>query len=223
MIHINFFFSIEITVIALIFSTTQTIALVQATNDFAGEANIHTVSSIGKFTSETSSVRYNVDPSTKKGYYFIGSNYQEFENTPTDKSTIDKGTEIIRSTSDMTNDTHISKIEQPQPSMNINKTISDAYIELFTVINDFCEIEQPQPSMNINKTISDAYIELFTVINNKAQHPLIISRDDPGGNTIYGKSKYNSQSPPVNIEYQGSSLDSSKLLSRLSKAMSPRK
>jgi len=190
MIHFRFSKIIEITIIALILLTTQTIAPIQATSDFAGGANINAINSVDAFSSETGSVRYSVDPSTKKGYYFIGSAYQEFENTRTYESTVDKEAENIRSTSDMLNATPSLKVKPSQPSVNINKTISSAYLELFSVINDYCEIEQPRSLIDVNKSISDAYIELLTLINEKAKPSRMTADNDPGTNIKHENSQY---------------------------------
>lgn len=219
MIHVKFWIIVEIIVIIVILSTTQTIAPIQATRDFAGEANIHAVNSVGTFTSETSSVRYIVDPSTKKGYYFIGTAYPEFENTTTDESTVENGTDMIRSTSYVANVTSTIKARPSQPSLSVNKTISSAYLELFPVLNDFSEIEPPQSLADINRTISDAYIELFILINEKAKLPPTTATSNPGRNILHRESPYY----PQDRSGSESRLDSTEMLKKLGVAMGSRR
>jgi hypothetical protein len=125
-------------------SISQSLILVQATNDPAAEANIHTISFTSKFASEISPVRYYINPDTKKGYYFIGSNYQGFENTTPDGPTpiVANKDSVTQPTSNVTATIPASKFKPTQPVMNTDKTISNAYSELFLIINN--KIMQPQ-------------------------------------------------------------------------------
>ncbi len=144
---------INVAVIALVVLISQSLVLVQAMSDPAAEANIHASSFTSKFAYEINPGRYYTDPDTKNGYYLIGSTYPGFEHTTPDEPTptVVNKTLMVQPASNMTAITPISRIEPTQPAMNINKTISNAYKELFMVINNKIKYFQQIPRKNIEE------------------------------------------------------------------------
>jgi hypothetical protein len=179
-------------------STSQSLVLVQAINDPEAEANIHAISSTNNFASEVIAVRYDTNPDTKKGYYLIGSTQPRFGHNITDGPTpiVANTIEIIPPTLDTfrsplttlngTATTSAISTEPTQTVTNINKTISNAYNELFITINNKTNQTKPNPS-EARRTEKGREKD---GIGKLQVEPQAGTQVDTGGNQISSGSKY---------------------------------
>lgn len=161
-------------------SISQSPIFVHGMKDPSAEANMYTISSTSKFSSEITPVIYYPDPKTKKGYYLIGSKPQGFENTAPNQtiSMPEEKPVTIQPVKDAAATKPDIRSEKIQQYMEINETLTKAYDVLFNVIN--------------NKTI-----QIQSISNNSTKSGSV-SKGTPAAEGGWGdKHRLIGQSPPI--------------------------